>query len=140
MSSSPLTESPTSFHTADQLDNDYQQDINSEVYHNNILLRVLWYIIVGGYLKSSIQVLESPSSTPPADLQFYSDGRPRPVSYEGDEDSKDSFDGGYITATQIPSSRRFADPDQPKLLLAEEAVPPLVDKRPLQDKFGTSNT
>lgn len=28
MSSSPYTESPTSFHTADQPDNDYQQDIN----------------------------------------------------------------------------------------------------------------
>ena len=30
MSSSPYSESPTSFHTADQPDNDYQQDINSE--------------------------------------------------------------------------------------------------------------
>lgn len=140
MSSSPLTESPTSFHTADQLDNDYQQDINSEVYHNNNNNTSQSPVVYHSRWLSSIQMLESPSSTPPADLQFYSDGRPRPVSYEGDEDSKDSFDGGYITATQIPSSRRFADPDQPKLLLAEEAVPPLVDKRPLQDKFGTSNT
>lgn len=31
MSSSPNNASPNSFHTADQLDNDYQQDINSEV-------------------------------------------------------------------------------------------------------------
>lgn len=81
-------------------------------------------------------MLESPSSTPPAHNQFYSDGRPCPVPRDGDDESKDSFDdGGYITATQIPVSR-FTDPDQPKLLLADEPVQPLGEKRPLQDGFG----
>ena len=84
------------------------------------------------------QVLESPSSTPPADeshARFYSDGRPRPLPRDGDDESRDSFeDGGYTTATQIPATR-FVDPDQPKLLLADP-VEPLQEKRPLQDDFG----
>lgn len=85
-------------------------------------------------------MLESPSSTPPADglvqTRFYSDGRPRPVTHDGDDESRDSFeDGGYTTATQIPVSR-FADPDQPKLLLAEEPIQPLAEKKPLQDASG----
>lgn len=82
-------------------------------------------------------MLESPSSTPPIIVphpQFYSDGRPYPA-HDNDAESNDSFDGGYITAAQIPASHRFADPDQPKLLLADP-VPPLKEKRPLQDELG----
>lgn len=71
--------------------------------------------------------------------KFYSDGRPRPSHQDTDEESHDSFDGGYTTATQITGAHRFTDPDQPKLLLAEEPVPPLSEKRPLQDGFGTLN-
>ncbi len=70
---------------------------------------------------------------------FYSDGRPRPAHRDTDEESRDSFeDGGYITAAQIPSSHRFADPNQPKLLLADDAVPPLSEKQPLHDGFGNA--
>lgn len=68
---------------------------------------------------------------------FYSDGRPCPDHRDTDEESHDSFeDGGYTTAAQIPSSHHFTDPDQPKLLLAEDAVPPLNEKQPLQDELG----
>ncbi len=84
-------------------------------------------------------MLESPSSTPPRahHHRFYSDGRPLPL-HDGDNDSRDSLeDGGYITATQIPATR-FTDPDQPKLLLAEEegSVQPHREKRPLHDEYS----
>lgn len=83
-------------------------------------------------------MLESPSSTPPTTVphpQFYSDGRPYPAPHDDDVESNDSFDGGYITAAQIPATHRFADPEQPKLLLADP-VPPSEEKRPLQDELG----
>ena len=86
-----------------------------------------------------MQILESPASTPPPHTQhrFYSDGRPRYVAQEGDNESRDSFDdGGYTTATQIPVTRGFTDPDQPKLLLAEDPVQPYTEKRPLHDEYS----
>lgn len=88
-----------------------------------------------------MQVTESLPSTPGADVphpEFYSDGRPRPVHRDGDEESRDSFeDGGYTTAAPIPPTHHFTDPDQPKLLLAEDPVPPMREKQPLQDSQGT---
>lgn len=116
MSSSPYTESPTSFHTADPMENDYQYGV----------------------------IVESLPSSPPTGVPhsaFYSDGRPRPVPHDSDEESHDSFeDGGYITAAQIPATHRFADPDQPKLLLAEDDIPPSNEKQPLLDALAPPPT
>lgn len=86
-----------------------------------------------------MQIIGSLSSMPTIDVSrpaFYSDGRPRPVHHDPDEDSHDSFEDGYTTAAQIPASHHFTDPDQPKLLLAEDPVPPLSEKQPLQDGLG----
>ncbi len=59
------------------------------------------------------------------------------MSRDDDIESKDSFDeGGYITATQLPPTRKFVDEDQPKLLLAEDPVQPIREKRPPADEYG----
>lgn len=78
---------------------------------------------------------ESPSPTPPTG-RFYSDGRPRPL-HDGDNESKDSFEDGYTTAAVIPR-HQFVDPDQPKLLPAEEddSIQPHLEKRPLHDEYS----
>ena len=91
-----------------------------------------------------MQIIESLPSTPPTDVPrptFYSDGRPHLAPRDSDQESHDSFeDGGYTTAAQIPVSHHFADPDQPKLLLAEDSVPPLNEKQPFHDGIGMQLT
>ena len=60
------------------------------------------------------------------------------MARDGDNESRDSFEdgGGYTTATQIPVARGFTDPDQPKLLLAEDPVQPHREKRVLHDEYS----
>lgn len=84
------------------------------------------------------QILESPPSSSPGNshFQFYSDGRPRPPPDE-DNESRDSMDeGGYVTATLSNAACLFEDPHQPKLLLAEDPVEPMEEKRLLHNEFG----
>ena len=84
--------------------------------------------------------MESPSSSPgKPHPMFYSDGRPRPPS--DDDVSSVSIDGcGNASVTPVANADQFVDPNQPKLLLAEESIQPSENKAILGDEFGRECT